>query len=404
MAEIYLDSCSTTPLDPRVGQAMLEAAARHPGNPASPHRFGQAARRQLELARETIAQALGADVAEVGGDRLVFTSGGTESNNLALRGLLGPSASGPTRIVVSSVEHPSVMATAQEMARLGYDVQRAPVDGDGVIRLDQLESLLTPATRLVSIQWGNHETGVIQPIHEIAQLCRDRQILFHCDAVQAVGKVRIHFRESGVDALTFTAHKIHGPVGIGALLLRPGVVPAPLHWGGSQQLGVRPGTESLMLAVGFATALQLAVERLRDTGETGVSSRRDQLEELLLQGIPDLWISGRQTKRLPHVTNAAFPELDRQQFLLALDNAGVACSSGPACQSGASELSPVLQAMGLPHDVLRSSLRLSVSTATTPEDVSEAARRIVLLWNDLRQKKQAGNYSSSPRLIRRKPL
>lgn len=400
MSAIYLDHCSTTPLHPAVAQAMWECQQSCLGNPASPHQFGQAAKRVLEGAREALARQLGADVAEVGGEQLVFTSGGTESNNLALRGLAGHP---PGRILVSAVEHPSVSAPADELARQGFDVRRIPVDSKGLLRLDQLDELLDSSTRLVSVQFGNHETGVVQPLDEIVARCRAHHVPVHSDAVQAVGKVPLHFRRLGLAALTFNAHKIHGPVGIGGLLLRPGLVPRPLLWGGTQQFGIRPGSEPVTLAVGFCCALECAIER-RDRSAESLGTLRELLEQTLLEQLPDLSISGAASPRLPHVTNVAFAGLDRQALLLALDRAGVACSSGPACQSGASEPSPVLRAMGLPADVVESALRLSVGGFTTADDVREAARRILNVVKDLKRTSRPGKYSGTPRASRGKPL
>lgn len=394
MNYLYLDHCSTTPLDPVVADVMRSAALDARGNPASLHQAGQAARRLLEDARARLARRLGADIEAVDGERLVITSGGTESNNLALFGLVGEP---PGRVIVSAVEHPSVLAAAGQLRLRGFDCQSAPVDVQGRVQLDALENLLTPDARLVSIQYGNHETGVVQPIAEIAELCRRRGVRMHCDAVQAVGKTPLDFRQLQLDALTFTAHKLHGPVGVGGLLLRPGVVPTPQLWGGTQQLGLRPGTESVMLTVGFATAF----ERYLDQGASApehLAARRDQLEARLTAGAEEVVVAGLGAPRLPHVLNAAFLGCDRQSLLLALDRAGVACSSGPACQSGASEPSAVLRAMGLSQPVLNAALRFSVGLGTTAAEVDDAADRILKIVNDLRRRAEARKYAAPPRL------
>ncbi len=393
MSLLYLDHCSTTPLDPVVAAAMQEVALATPGNPASLHRAGQAARRALEAARTRIAQRLHADIEAVDGDQLVLTSGGTEANNLALFGLAGDP---PGRVLVSAVEHPSVLAAAARLEQMGFDCHRIPVDEQGLLRLEQLDALLTDDTRLVSVQFGNHETGVIQPIAEIARRCAGRGIRVHCDAVQAVGKYPVNFHELGVDALTFTAHKFHGPIGIGALLLRAGVQPRPLLYGGTQQLGLRPGTESVALAAGFALALERSLQHVPPVDQL-LAVLRDRFEAEIARAVPDAHFAGRNAPRLPHVSNVALPGADRQSLLLALDRAGVACSSGPACQSGASEPSPVLRAMGLPATVVEAALRFSVGRTTSESEIVDAVNRILKTFNDLRLARDSRKYGFPPR-------
>ncbi len=395
---IYLDHCSTTPLDPSVAEAMCAAAQTCGGNPASQHRFGQQARRRLEAARERLANLIGADVGEVRGDRLIFTSGGTESNNLALRGLAGDP---PGRILISSVEHPSVNGPAESLGHSGFEIVRLPVNEHGVVRLEALREALDRGARLVSIQAGNHETGVRQPLPAIAALCHERGVPLHVDAVQAAGKVPIDFRGWNLSALTFTAHKIHGPTGIGALVVRSGLALRPLLWGGTQQLGSRPGTESVMLAVGFETAFELAIGRLSASLSTRtLASLRDRLQAGLAERLPNVVVNGAGAERLPHVLNVAFPGLDRQALLLALDAQGIACSTGPACQSGASEPSPVLRAMQAPPDVIRSAVRLSVGATTTAAEVEAAVEQIVATVERLRKVRVNAGFTRSIRVSR----
>jgi cysteine desulfurase len=383
---IYLDHCSTTPLDPVVAAAMVEAAHAYSGNPASQHRFGQAARRRLEAARERLATLVGADAGAVRGDRLIFTSGGTESNNLALRGLAGDP---PGRILISSVEHPSILGPAESLGQSGFEIVRIPVDTQGVVRIDALREALHQGARLASIQAGNHETGVRQPLPAIAALCHEHQVPLHVDAVQAAGKVPIAFRQWNLAAMTFTAHKIHGPTGIGALVVRAGLAIRPQLWGGTQQLGSRPGTESVMLAVAFETALERALARAAHL-PCPLAVLRDRLQASLLRRFPDAVVSGAAADRLPHVVNIAFPGVDRQALLLALDALGIACSTGPACQSGASEPSPVLRAMNASPEAVRSAVRLSVGATTTANEVDEAVDRIATTVERLR--KSSGNH------------
>ena len=377
---IYLDNNSTTPLDPVVADAMHACAVAGLANPASQHRLGQAARRTLEQAREKIAALLGAQTFGMRSDRLIFTSGGTEANNLALTGLVGEP---PGRIIISAIEHPSVHAAAESLARRGFDVCHLPVTPDGVVDLAALPSLLTADTRLVSVMLANHETGVIQPIAEIVALARQASVPVHVDAVQAAGKMPLTFHQWGAAALTVTPHKFHGPVGIGALLVRHDVDLKPITYGGFQQAGLRPGTEPVALAVGFQVALELwqasATQRWQH-----MQQLRDQFERTLLASGANIVVHGSKAHRLPQVSCMSFVGLDRQRLLLTLDRVGVACSSGPACASGSSQPSPVLRAMQVPDEQIRSALRFSVSARTTLSEVTDACQRILPVINDLR--------------------
>jgi cysteine desulfurase len=369
---IYLDHNATTPIDPRAARAMARCRRAAFGNPASQHGFAARARRALEEARKSVARIVGARGGPRGG-RVVFTSGGTEANNLAILGLAA--ADKPRRIVISAVEHPSVAGPAEELARRGWQLDRIRVLPEGSIDLAHLSALLAEPPALVSIMLGNNETGVLQPVRQAAQMCRAAGTLIHCDAVQAVGKIAVDFSELGVDALTLSAHKFHGPRGVGALIVRHGVEPSPLLFGGFQQDGLRPGSEPVELAVGLAAALE-AWERHARARLRRMSRLRDRLEALLLAECPGAVIVGVSAPRLPHTTSVAFPGLDRQALLMALDQAGVACSTGSACASGSSEPSPVLLAMGCPSEVVQGALRLSLGASTKAREVDEAARRI----------------------------
>ena len=376
---IYLDHNATTPIDPRVADVIGQCYAAGYLNPASAHAAGRRARQKVEQARESIARILGADTAGTSAAEVIFTSGGTESNNLALRGLVGgPTTLGdtPTRVIISSIEHPSVIGAAHKLRADGYDVRQLPVDAHGVVKVSALRDLLTDATRLVSVMLANNETGVIQPVAEVAAICRERRVLCHTDAVQMVGKSAVCFDELGVDALSLTAHKFHGPRGIGAILVRGDVDLEPILYGGFQQQSMRPGTECVALAVGFQRALELwhveAFERARHLREC-----RDRLEQLLLAGCSDLVINGNSAERLPHCTNISFPGSDRQALLIALDRAGVCCSTGSACASGSSEPSPVLIAMGCSEPLVEGSLRISVGATTTLDEIERAAEIIL---------------------------
>ncbi|QDU99265.1 cysteine desulfurase family protein [Lignipirellula cremea] len=383
MQRIYLDHNATTPLAAVAAAAMAEADRKAFANPASQHEFGRKARRRLETAREAILAELGGQVHGMQHDHLVFTSGGTEANNLALLGLAGAE---PGTLLISAIEHPSVTAAALLLQRRGFEVEKIGVCREGVVDLAALEERLQAGgdVRLVSIMLGNNETGVLQPVREAAQLCRAAGVPLHTDAVQAVGKIGVDFRGLGVSALSFAAHKFHGPRGIGGLLLRNHLKLEPQLAGGFQQAGLRPGTEPVSLAVGMAAAL--AAWRLEANERTArLAELRDLLEAKILLGAPDTIRVGGGAARLPHTSNLAFPGQDRQALQMALDMAGVACSTGSACASGSSEPSPVLQAMGLPQAVVEGSLRFSLGADTRPVDVERAADCILRVINNLRQ-------------------
>lgn len=380
---IYVDNNATTSMAVEVAQAISQAYESAFFNPSSQHQAGQKARRRLDDARETILNLLGAETTRFASDRLVFTSGGTEANNLALFGL-GKETDG--QVIISAVEHPSISEAADQLASRGVKVRVLPVDGNGVIDLTKIDPFLGEPTRMVSVMLGNNETGILQPIRELAAICRDRDVPLHVDAVQGIGKIPVNFRALGASAMTLTPHKFHGPRGIGALVLDDHVKLNPSMFGGSQQLAMRPGTESVELAIGFERALQLAIEALPEAGPS-MQTLRDRLETLLtdLIGGDEMVIIGRDGPRLPHTSNVAFPGIDRQALVIALDMAGVACSTGSACASGSSEPSPTLIAMGLPEDVISGSIRLSLSRFTTEPEVDEVASRISNCFKHLRR-------------------
>jgi cysteine desulfurase len=287
-------------------------------------------------------------------------------------------------VIVSSVEHPSVLGPAERLRELDFDVRLLRVTREGVVDVEHLHQVLTDDTSLVSVMLGNNETGVLQPVAEIAAVCGDRGVPVHTDAVQAVGKIPVDFRALGVAALTVTPHKFHGPLGIGALLLRESTGLEPTLFGGFQQAGVRPGTECVTLCEGFAEALRLAYVEL--PGRTEQLTRlRDRFERVLSAEFPELVINGAGTPRLPHTSNLSLPGCDRQALLIALDAAGVACSTGSACASGSSQPSPVLIAMGLPTNVVESSLRFSLGADTTDGDMAQAIQRISRVFRELRK-------------------
>jgi len=417
---IYLDHNATTPIHPEVVEAMARCWREGYANPASQHQPGQQARRVVEDAREEIAEIFGAKGSGPRADRLIFTSGGTEANNLAVLGIARgngwggretapqprrettpqphqetgqqprqeaapqPGKDGPGQVIVSAVEHASVLEPAQHLMEQGWRVDTLGVTDQGVARVDLLPGLLGPETRLVSVMLGNHETGVLQPVAELARICNGAGVPMHSDAVQVAGKLPIRFRELGVAALSVAAHKFRGPLGIGALLVRDGMPLEPLHFGGQQQWALRPGTECVALVVGMVTALRLW-HRDHETHLRVLAALRDRFEAGLRAGFPDLVVNSAGAGRLPQTSNVAFPRLDSQQLLLALDSVmGIACSVGSACSSGSSELSPTLLAMRLPKEVVASSLRFSLGGTTTEAEIDEAVRRIVRVVNELR--------------------
>ncbi|HLJ95825.1 MAG TPA: cysteine desulfurase family protein [Gemmataceae bacterium] len=375
MNEIYLDHNATTPLLPAVWEAMRPFLIDTYGNPASAHGAGRRARRALEDAREDTAARLGADPGEV-----VFTSGATEANNLALFGSAGQAGG---HVIASPIEHPSVLEPIRQLVRRGFSVDWLPVDASGIVSGDALPELLRPETRLVSVMLANNETGAVQPVAQLAaQLLPG--VVFHCDAAQAVGKLPVHFHALGVTTLALSAHKFHGPKGIGALLVHRDAPLTPQLFGGHQQQGRRPGTEVVALAVGLARALELAQQEHRARQEHVLSLRRLFLESLRATASPVV-LNGPTEGGLPYTLNLSFPGCRADALLMNLDLAGVACSTGSACSSGSLLPSPVLQAMGVPDEVLHSAMRFSLSSLLTEEEVREAARRIAAVVNRLRQ-------------------
>jgi cysteine desulfurase len=371
---IYLDNNATTPLLPAVWESMRPYLTETFGNPASAHAVGRRARRALEDARETIAAHLGADAEEV-----VFTSGATEANNLALFGQCGDP---PSHLLASPIEHPSVAEPLRQLSARGFTLDLLPVDRRGVINVTLLAEHVRPDTCLVAVMLANHETGVLQPIRALTETLAGR-VRFHCDATQAVGKVPVHFHDLGVDTLSLSAHKFHGPKGIGALLLRRRVKLRPRTWGGHQQQGRRPGTEPVALAVGLACALDCAYREMNDR-LTHVRRLREHFLAQLRDNAAPIVLNGPEDG-IPHTINVSFPGVKADVLLMNLDLVGIACSTGSACSSGSLLPSPVLQAMDVADAVLDSAMRFSLSPLLALNDIDEAARRIVAVVSRLRR-------------------
>lgn len=371
---IDLDHNATTRPLPEVVETIAREMRDTYANPGSQHQLGRAARRVLEASRETIAGILDAQP-----DEICFTSGGTESTNLALLGL----ARGQGTILTGPGEHLATRETAGALAQRGWKWGEFRVDSAG--RLLDAEALLEaePATRLVSCVLAHNETGVIQELGPLVARCNAIGVPTHLDAVQAVGKIPVSFRKLGATALSFAAHKFHGPRGVGGLIVRRGVRLGPLHFGGHQEEGRRPGTEAVPLIAGMAQALSLwhasALERARM-----MAARRDFLESELARECPPVEIHGAAAKRLPNTASIAFPGLEGEALLVALDLAGVACSLGSTCASGSADPAPILLAMGVPRERALATIRLSVGWETTEAEIREATRRIVEVVRGLR--------------------
>ncbi len=379
-APIYLDHAATTPVRAEVLKVMLPYFGASFGNASSTHRWGREARAALEEARERIARCLGALA-----DEIVFTSGGTESDNLAILGAWRAHRT-PDRkaIVTTPIEHKAVLGAVHQAVREGGTERNVPVDADGVVDVAAFEALMTPDVALCTVMWVNNEIGTIQPIELIAPMAKGAGALFHTDAVQAFGKVSIDASRVPFDILTISGHKIGAPKGIGAAYVRRGTNIEPLFHGGAQDRGRRPGTENVAMAVGFARACELATEE-RDDDCSRVGQLRDRLEEALLGKIPDAVVHGRGAKRAPHILNISVPGVDSESMLMALDLAGVACSSGSACQSGSVTPSHVLTAIGVKPDLASSAVRMSLGCLTTDDCVARVADLFPALINKARR-------------------
>ena len=368
---IYLDNSATTRIDDEVLDAMLPYLRERFGNASSIHAFGQEARAAVEDARQAVADLVGAEPRE-----LVFTSGGTESDNMALWGVLRSGYRPGNHIITSRIEHPAVLATCKALEEAGAEVTFLPVDSSGRVDPERVTAAVNERTILITIMHANNETGVIQPIEEIGRIARERGILLHTDAVQSVGKIPVHVGRLGVDLLSLSGHKFHGPKGAGALYVRAGVKLKPLLTGGSHERRRRAGTENVAALVGLGAASRLAQRRL-PAMTSRVAVLRDRLQERIRNGIPGVRINGSVEHRLPMVTNMAFDALEGEAAVIALDLAGVAVSTGSACSSGSLEPSHVLMGMGLRAEVVQGSLRFSLSHHSAAEEIDGAAQIVV---------------------------
>ena len=376
---IYLDNNATTRVDDAVVEAMLPFLRETFGNASSIHTFGQEARAAVEDARRTVADLLGADARE-----LVFTSGGTESDNAALWGVYRSGYRTGNHIVTTRIEHPAVLQTCKKLAEAGAEITYVPVDAGGRVEPAAVEAALTERTVLISVMYANNETGVLQPIEEIARLARARGIVFHTDAVQAVGKVPIDVRRLGVDLLSLSGHKLHAPKGIGALYVRKGTPLQPFITGGSHERKRRAGTENVPGIAALGAAAQLARARLPEMAER-IGALRDRLEAEIREKAGGVRINGSSEHRVPTTTNLSFEGLEGEAAVIALDLEGVAVSTGSACSSGSLEPSHVLIAMGLRPEVVQGSLRFSLSYHTTAAEVDATVEAVTRITDRLRR-------------------
>jgi cysteine desulfurase len=363
MQRVYLDNNATTPVLPEVFEAMRPYFGERFGNASSIHHHGQETRAAVEDAREAVADLLGCAASEV-----VFTSGGTESDNLAIAGWV---AAGD-HVITSSIEHHAVLHACKHLEKLGCDVSVLPVDGRGLVDPDDVGRALRSNTKLISLMMANNETGVLQPVDEVGKIAAEAQVLFHTDAVQAAAKVPIDVRRIGCDALSISGHKIHAPQGVGAMYLKKGTRIQPLFHGGRHERSRRAGTENVPGIVGLGTAAQLAKESLDRGDDKRMAPMRDRLEQGILAHVDEAGVNGQGAPRVPNTTNIHFDHIEGESLVIALDLKGLAVSTGAACSSGAIEPSHVLIAMGLRPEQARASIRLSLGKQTTESDIDVA--------------------------------
>lgn len=367
MKRIYMDHSATTPVDPLVMDAMLPYFTERFGNASSLHSFGQEAAEALSDSRSMVAESIGAREEEI-----IFTSGGTESDNIALQGVLSREAGKRQHIITSVIEHPAVLNTCSFLEGMGHEVTYVPVDSEGIVDLGEVERAVRDNTVLISIMHANNEIGTIQPVKEIAGIAKENDLYLHTDAVQSVGKIPVDVNELGVDMLSMSSHKIHGPKGIGALYVREGTTLDPVIFGGGHERGLRPGTENIPGIVGLAKAVSLASERL-GTDSVHMKNLRDSLIKSVFGTISDVRLNGHSTQRLPNNANFSFRDVEGESLLMMLDMAGIAVSTGSACSSKSLHSSHVLTSIGLEPDYIHGSVRISLGRENTMDEIDHLA-------------------------------
>lgn len=379
MDRIYLDNAATTAVSQPVMEAMLPYYMQVYGNPSSIHSTGRDAKKAVERARRQVASALGCSAQEI-----YFTAGGSESDNWALKGAAFAHQEKGRHIITTQIEHHAILHTCQWLETQGWQVTYLPVDADGFVTVQQVENALRPDTVLLSVMAANNEIGTLEPVAEIGALCHERGVLFHTDAVQAVGAIPLDVEVLHADMLSLSAHKFHGPKGIGALYIRKGVKIDPLIHGGAQERGHRAGTENLPGIVGLGKAIELAEEGLAENAAR-MTFLRNRLVSGLTEAIPDMRINGTMEKRLPNNVNVSFAGIEGEAVLLRLDLEGIAASSGSACTAGSLDPSHVLTAIGLTRDEAKGSLRLTLGTDTTQADIDEVVKKLPGIVASLRE-------------------
>lgn len=378
MRKVYLDNAATTALSPKVLEKMMPYLTDIYGNASSPHSFGQTARIGIEHAREQVARAINADPSEI-----VFTGCGTESDNTVLFGVAERYAKKGDHIITTNVEHHAILHSCAALEKKGIKVTYLPVDKDGLVTPEQVRDAITDKTILVSVMFANNEVGTIMPIPEIAAVCHEKGVLFHTDAVQAAGHVPIDVKAMGIDMLSISGHKFHGPKGVGVLYERKGIRLPSYIIGGEQEKGRRAGTENVAGIVGLGEALELAVTNMSKTSAR-MTRMRDRLIEGIEATIPEVKLNGHRTKRLPNNVNFSIKYIEGESILLMLDMAGIAASSGSACTSGSLDPSHVLLALGLTHEVAHGSVRLTLGDDTTDEDIDYVLETLPKVTHRLR--------------------
>ncbi|MFH1241483.1 MAG: cysteine desulfurase NifS [Pseudomonadota bacterium] len=377
MKTIYLDNNATTQVAREVLEEMLPYFHDLYGNPSSAHSFGGQVGRKLRVARERVAALLGAVPEEI-----VFTSCGSESDNAAIRSALETQPE-KRHIVTSRVEHPAIKSLCAHLSNQGYRVTEIPVDGEGQLDMGRYEESLTPDTAISTIMWGNNETGVIFPVERAAELAHARGILFHADAVQVAGKIPVNMKDSAIDMLSLSGHKLHAPKGVGILYLRKGVKFSPFIIGGHQEMGRRGGTENTASIIGLGKACELATQHLEEEN-TRVRRLRDKLEREILARVPNSRVNGGRAERIPNTSNISFEFVEGEAILLHMDEFGICASSGSACTSGSLQPSHVLRAMGVPFTMAHGSIRFSLSVYNTEEEIDFVIEKVPAIIEQLR--------------------
>lgn len=375
---IYLDYSATTPVKQEVVNEMLPYFTENFGNPSSIHGFGRDAKNSITKARESIAKFLNAST-----DEIYFTGGGSESDNWAIKGIAHANKAKGNHIITTTIEHHAVLHTCEALAKEGFEITYLPVDGEGMIDLKALEAAIKETTTLITIMAVNNEIGTVQPIEEIGALAKSRGVLFHTDAVQALGNIPLDVKAMNIDAMSMSSHKIYGPKGIGALYIKKGIRIQNLIEGGAQERKRRAGTENVPGIMGFGKAVEMASENF-ETHVQHLEALRDRLMNGIMEQIPYAKLNGHKIKRHPGNVNICFEFIEGESLLLSLDLVGIAGSSGSACTSGSLDPSHVLMAIGLPHEIAHGSLRLTVGDFTTEEDVDYTIKNLIEIVARLR--------------------